>query len=53
MVEIDDETGERLVFSLIGQDLSMQTMSESAGPAVAPLLRLAASLGERVVSPMV
>jgi ATP-dependent Clp protease ATP-binding subunit ClpA len=53
MVEIDDESGERLVFSLIGQDLSMQTMSESAGPAVAPLLRLAAALGEGVVSPVV
>jgi ATP-dependent Clp protease ATP-binding subunit ClpA len=53
MLEIDDETGERLVFSLIGQDLSVQTMSESAGPAVAPLLRLAAALGEGVVSPVV
>jgi ATP-dependent Clp protease ATP-binding subunit ClpB len=53
MVEIDDEGGERLVFCLVGQDLSMETMSESAGPSVAPLLRLAAALGESVVSPMI
>lgn len=53
MLEIDDEGGERLVFCLVGQDLSMETMSESAGPGVAPLLRLAAALGEGVVSPMI
>jgi ATP-dependent Clp protease ATP-binding subunit ClpA len=52
MVEIDDEGGERAVFCLIGQDLSMETMSESAGPAVAPMLRLAAALGDGGVSPM-
>ena len=51
MLEIDDESGDRLVFNLIDQDLSMQTMSESAGPSVAPLLRLAAAFGEGVASP--
>lgn len=53
MVEIDDDGGERLAFCLVGQDLSMETMSESAGPSVAPLLRLAAALGEGVVSPAI
>lgn len=53
MVEIDDDGGERLSFCLVGQDLSMETMSESAGPSVAPLLRLAAALGEGVVSPAI
>jgi ATP-dependent Clp protease ATP-binding subunit ClpA len=52
-VEIDDEGRERLAFCLVGQGISMQEMSESAGPAVAPLLRLAAALGEGVVSPVV
>jgi ATP-dependent Clp protease ATP-binding subunit ClpB len=52
MVEIDDEGGERAVFCLIDQDLSMETMSESAGPSVAPMLRLAAALGDGGVSPM-
>ena len=51
MVEIDDEGGERLAFCLVDQDLSMQTMSESAGPSVAPLLQMAAALGDGVVSP--
>ena len=53
MVEIDDEGREHLAFALIGQDISMQEMSESAGAAVAPLLRLAAALGERGASPVV
>ena len=53
MVEIDDEGGERAVFCLIDQDLSMETMSESAGPAVAPMLRLAAALGDGGISPMI
>lgn len=53
MVEIDDEAGEQLAFSLVGQDISMQEMSESAGAAVAPMLRFAAALGERGVSPLV
>ena len=52
-VEIDDEGREQLAFCLIGQGISMQEMSESAGPAVAPMLRLAAALGEGVVSPVV
>jgi len=49
-VEVDDEGGTQLVFSLVGQGISAQEMSESAGPAVAPLLRLAAALGEGAVS---
>jgi ATP-dependent Clp protease ATP-binding subunit ClpB len=53
LVEIDDEGREQLAFCLIGQGISMQEMSESAGPAVAPLLRLAAALGEGVVAPVV
>lgn len=54
LVEIDDESGERLSFCLVGQDLSMETMSESAGPSVAPMLRLAAALGgERNTSSIV
>lgn len=54
LVEIDDEGGERLSFCLVGQDLSMETMSESAGPSVAPILRLAAALGgERNISSIV
>lgn len=52
MVEIDDEAGENLAFSLVGQGISMQEMSESAGATVAPLLRLAAALGERGASPV-
>ncbi len=45
MVEIGDDGGVRLAFCLVGQDLSLQTMSNSAGPSVAPLLRMAAGLG--------
>jgi ATP-dependent Clp protease ATP-binding subunit ClpA len=54
LVQIDDEGGERLSFCLVGQDLSMETMSESAGPSVAPMLRLAAALaGERNLASIV
>lgn len=52
VVEIDDEGGEHLSFCLVGQGISMEEMSESAGPAVAPLLRLAAALGDGLVSPV-
>jgi ATP-dependent Clp protease ATP-binding subunit ClpA len=46
LLEIDDGPGERLSFSLVGQDLSVQEMSEVAGPWVQPWLQLAAALGE-------
>jgi ATP-dependent Clp protease ATP-binding subunit ClpA len=46
LVEIDDAPGERLNFSLVGQDLTTQEMSEAAGPWVQPWLQLAAALGE-------
>ena len=52
-VEIDDEGTGRLTFCLIGQGMSMQEMSESAGPAVAPILRLAAALGDGLVTPVI
>ncbi len=46
LVEIEDAPGDRMSFSLVGQDLSVQEMSEAAGPWVQPWLQLAAALGE-------
>ena len=46
LVEVDDLCDERLSFTLVGQDLSTQEMSEVAGPWVQPWLQLAAALGE-------
>ncbi len=53
VLEIDDDGGEHLAFCLIGQGNSIEEMCESAGPAVAPLLRLAAALGDGLVAPAV
>ena len=53
MVEIDDEGAEHMIFSLVGQDLSLDTMSEAAGPGIAPMLRLAAALSDGGVSPRI
>jgi ATP-dependent Clp protease ATP-binding subunit ClpA len=47
VVEVDcGESAEQLNFSLIAQGLTMQEMSEAAGPSVQPLLQLAAALGK-------
>jgi len=53
LVEVDDDGGDRLVFNLVGQDLSLDAMSEAAGPGVAPLLRLAVALSDGGVSSMI
>ena len=46
LVEVDDSSDEHFSFTLVGQDLSSQEMSEVAGPWVQPWLQLAAALGE-------
>lgn len=53
IVEIDDEGCEHLVFSRIGQGVSMQEMSQSAGPAVAPMLQMAAAMRDGLIAPAV
>ena len=45
-VEIDDEGEGPLHFSLVGNGLSVQEMSEAAGPSARPLMQLAVALGE-------